>query len=234
MIPLPIQYEEVEIIYAATAGEGRQAVCVTAAEHGEGVSTVAYALARRTAAAGKSTLFADLNTARPSAARRLGVDPAALDPKDGGIFTSPSTGLSVFCGASAGADSELTSLRDAQNLRARIETWRKSYDALIFDTSPLTRINRANIMADAVAALCDASILVVLAGRTAETRVAEAVNRLAKAGAPLTGTVLNDRHNPSLADEFCRETRRLENRAPDAAARTRAWLRRNAFLNQRV
>lgn len=232
MIPLPIEYEELETVYAATTGEGRQAVCVTAAEHGEGVSTLAYALARRTAAAGKSTLLADFNTARPSIARHLGVDPAKLDPAEGGVTAFPSLGLSIFCGGTDAGG--LAGLRDAERLGARIKEWRGTYDALVFDTSPLTRVNQSNIMADVTAGFCDAVILVVLAGRTAETRITEAVGRLTKTGAELTGTVLNDLHNPSLADEICRETRRLEKRAPAAMARMRAWLHRQAFLNQRI
>lgn len=236
MIPLPIQYEEVAALFAATVGDGHKSIAVASAEQGEGVSMVAYALARRASSSGRRTLLVDLNTERPSVLRRLGLESTNWKPgtesADTAMIELVGVNMSVL---SAPTDpGAIMSARDPETLRKTVARWSELFDCVILDTSPLTRFNQGNILPDIAASCCNATILVVLAGRTPETKVSEAATRLKKAGATLVGTVLNDRHSPSLVAELCRETFRLERWLPRLMAGFRTFARTNAFLNQKI
>ena len=64
------------------------------------------------------------------------------------------------------------------------------------------------------AAAAEATLLVVLAGRTAASSLREAQAALAAAGAKLEGVALNDRDHPTLAAELSRQAARLSRLAP--------------------
>jgi protein-tyrosine kinase len=60
-------------------------------------------------------------------------------------------------------------------------------------------------------------VLVVLAGVTPTSALRAALDKLASADVNLLGTVLNDRKNPSLAEELERETKRFKRVLPGPA-----------------
>lgn len=236
MIPFPIHFEELEAIYSSTLGADHHSVAVTSAETGEGVSMLAYAVARRAAEAGRRTLLVDLNTANPSVAKRLGVQGAdwstagAIDGE--GIIDLDGPKLSILSAPVSAAN--ILDVKEDDNFQSAISAWRKNFDCVVFDTSPLTRSNQRNISPDMVAACSDCAVFVVLAGRTAETKVSEAMVRLKKSGANVVGAVINDRHNPGLSSELCRETFRLEKLFPKMMPRLRNVLRNNSYLMQKI
>ncbi len=236
MIPLPIHYEELEAIYAAALSGGQHTVAVTSADHGEGVSIIAYALARRAAAAGRRTLLVDLNTETSTVAARLGLQGEDWSPIDrtaeDSIMHMEGVCLSVLSAPKAPAN--ILNARDDEKLKAVLAKWREQFECIILDTSPLTRLNQNNILPDMAASACDGAVFVVLAGRTPETKVSEAVARLRSAGANIVGAVINDRHNPGLIDELCRETRRLDRIAFRLMEACRRFFRTNAFLMQKI
>lgn len=90
-----------------------------------------------------------------------------------------------------------------------INEWHRDYETIIFDTSPISRVNANNIPPEHIASACDGCVMVVLAGSTTETMVASAVKALESSGCRLVGTVLNDKENPPLKDELVREVDRL-------------------------
>lgn len=235
MNQLPIHYEELESIYAETVARGHRTIAISAAVRGEGVSMLAYALARRAAANGKRVLLVDLNTARPSVAPSLGFTDASWRPaeqnwKDAAI-TCP-IGLTLLP-APTGSEG-IMKLREESMLQSHIAEWITDYDLIVFDTSPLTKANQSNIPPERVAKLSDASVMVTLAARTPETKVTEAITKLRTAGATLVGTVLNDKHNPGVADELCRETRRLDRFLPGLMGKIRNVVKTHPFLNQDI
>ena len=61
MATLPIHYLELETIYTKTLGQGLGSLAITAAESGEGITTLSMALSRRNETAGRKTLLVDLN-----------------------------------------------------------------------------------------------------------------------------------------------------------------------------
>lgn len=235
MIPLPIRYIELENVYAQTFRSETRSVAVTAPQGGEGVSTLAYALARRAAAAGKNSLLVDMNLARPSIAGRFGLHCKEWSPEEDSsrqaIETFPSIFLSIL---PAPKRARSWAFRDPRTLRDCIERWTEDYDFVVIDTSPINRSNQGNIPSDLVCAACDATIMVALSGRTTENQVIEARGRLVAAGARLTGGVMNDRYMPHLADELCRETYRLERWLPNLMEMLRHKIRKSSFLNQEI
>ncbi|WP_019614101.1 tyrosine-protein kinase family protein [Psychromonas ossibalaenae] len=222
---IPYQNIEIEQIYSQVLGTCRRSIAVCSAESGEGVTSLACALAQRNLLAGHSTLLVDLNLYRPALQSLLGIENSPLNLSDSReistqpinttLLTAPqliSTSQSpvVLTGITAPLKREnIIKLRQTGALEQCISAWLEHYDTVILDTSPINRINAQNIPAERAAAACDGAVLIVLAGNTNEAAVSSAVNKLNTAGAQLLGCVLNDRDNPSLKNELLRETQRL-------------------------
>lgn len=236
MIPLPIHYTETEEIYAKTLGAGLSTVAIAAAEDHEGVSMLAYAIARRAAVMGRKVLLADFNRRLPSVGQRLGIASGDWTPGEPSaqnqIVPLSNTGLSVLPAPSS--TSGWLRARETSILDACFQQWREKFDCVVADTSPLTIRNQDNFPPENVCAACDGTVLLVLTGRTSETRVKEATNKLAGANARIIGTVLNDRHAPALSDELVRETHRFDRVAPAVMEKLRAGIRRSTFLSQTI
>lgn len=224
---IPYQNMEIEQIYTQLFSNAQTAVTVCAAEPGEGVTSMAFALAQRNLLAGHSTLLVDLNLFRP--ALKAVLDLQAPKPAVSSVSTTLATeqiGVTnllhepqlVFSTNSAVVVSgiiaptkreHIIKLRQPGVLELCIEQWFRQYDTVIIDTSPLNRINAQNIPAERVAAACDGALLTVLAGKTSEASVNSAVTKLHNANATLLASVFNDRDNPTLKSELLREVKRL-------------------------
>ncbi len=216
------QFLEFEQIYASTFGNGFQSVAITASNPGEGCTSLAMALARRHTAVGRRALLVDMNIYRPHFSSRFQLPSVAWQPGASplpvpqridhniAVITAP-----VMPGIS---------FREPATLRGMIEQWQQEYDAVIIDTSPLNALNYANIPAENVCASADACILLVMANQTREEHLLQAREKLLRMKANLVGVVVNDYHNPSLADEMIREVDRLTHRLP----------RLNAYIKQRI
>lgn len=236
---IPYQNMEIEQIYTQLLSNPHTSIAVCAAHEGEGVTSLAFALAQRNLLAGHATLLVDLNLYHPAIKSLLAIDTTELTANinqphsaSTAIQTHNSCDLLgepqlvsnvdnsiVLTGVTAPKQRDhVMKIRQPGVLEKCIEEWLKQYDTVIIDTSPLNRINAQNIPPERVAAACDGAILVVLAGQTSEAAVSNAVTKLTNANAQLLGSVLNDRDNPTLREELLRETQRLEPRL--------AWLSR--------
>ena len=225
---------EIERIYAHASAHGLRAIAITACNAGEGVSHVTLALAQRYLLAGASALVVDLNLHRPLLTSLLetydaqpGIEPFTAPrltgPRDGTIAL---TGVTVPAGRNA-----LLKLRTPGVLEHCIRHWQQQFDVVLFDTSPLNRINANNLPAERVAAACDGALLVTLSGQTTRAQVSEGVGRLQAAGARLSGCIINDRFNPPLKSELLREIERLRSRLPRLADRLGRFVRTNRLLS---
>lgn len=227
MHSLPPAYLELESIYARTLGQGMRSLAICAANSGEGVTSLAEALAQRVRVSGRRVLLVEMNLYQPSLAVHFGIERQAWLP-EGGKQELASTALPVIherdglaiLPASLDRDAHMR-LRDPAVLTYSLQGWLEHYDHVLFDTSPLNATNQNNIPAEQICAACEGCLMIVLAGKTSETSVRQGVRRLRAANARLVGAVLNDWLNPSLATELRRETWRLQRFAP----RLGAWLR---------
>mgnify|MGYP001827166126 CR=1 FL=1 len=234
---IPPHNMEIERIYTQVLAPGKRAIAITSANSGEGVTSVALAMAQRNLLAGHSTLVVDLNLHRPAFRGVLGLDRPAtvnglLDPPQ--LIALQELPVAVL-GIPAPAKREaVMKLRNPGVLEDCIAGWQQEFDTVIFDTSPVNHVNASIIPPERVAAACEGSLMVVLAGHTTEAMVFSATEKMRAAGAQLLGCVLNDRDNPSLKDELLREVRRLEPRFGRMARHLGRWIKQNSLLSLEV
>jgi protein-tyrosine kinase len=233
-VELPEHYVELERVYARTIGDGVRSLAVTSADEGEGVTTLVVALAKRSRHSGRSTLAVDLNLYRPALAERFGVTqiPRVADGRHGqDALPRVNLGDGLTLIPAPTDRGEAIRLRDRHRFDEYLDAWLGQFDTVIFDTTSLNGSNKGNIPAEQVCQGCAGAVLVVLAGITPASALRAALDKLGAAEANLLGTVLNDRHNPSLAEELRRETERFERRLPGLAQRVRGRIRASKLLS---
>ncbi|MCP3870950.1 MAG: CpsD/CapB family tyrosine-protein kinase [Gammaproteobacteria bacterium] len=228
---------EIERIYSRILAGSTRSLAITSANPGDGVTSIALALAQRSLLAGQSTLLVDLNLYRPSLDGLLRLDtsmsPSGLLSKPQLVCTEKRT--IALTGVTAPSKRDIVmKLRKPGILEECISEWQQEFDRVIFDTAPLNHANESSIPAERVAAACEGSLLVVLAGRTTEAMASTAVDRLKSNGAQLLGCVFNDRDNPPLKSELLREVRRLESRFGTLAHRFERWIGKSSLLSLEV
>ena len=230
----PSQHMEIENIYAQMRAANLRSIAVSSANPGEGVTSVAIALAQRHLLSGHATLLIDLNLYRPSLRPELALNSPEMTASSLGLpqlISDDSHAISLM-GITAPRDrATILKLRKPGELESCLSACQKIYDTIIIDTSPLNRCNGNNIPAERVAQACDAALLVVLAGQTREVDVNRAMQRLRSTGASLAGCVINDRFNPPLQAELVRETRRLPTCFSGLTARLEKWINASHFLS---
>ncbi len=239
MMYIPPQHIELERVHSGLLSDAKRTLAVTSADSGEGVSSMALALAHRSLLAGRTTLLVDLNLHRPSLERILGFGPRNTDsqpellPKPR-LVTNAGHNLALSGITAPTSREAILGLRVSGVLEQSIVEWQREFDTIIFDTSPLNRINAGNIPAERVAAACDGALLMVLAGHTTENKVSAALDRLNSAGAEVLGCVINDRDNPPLKQELLREVQRLEQCCRGAATRLKGWIDNSQLLSLEI
>lgn len=232
LIKLPVNYLEVEEIYNNSIGKGMRSVAVTAATPEEGTSTMAYALSKRSEVDGKKTLLVEVNMLHPELGDLSGQahtdwfpDP---DSADACVMGSEGGNLDIL---PAPSSADAIVFRSVARMSKLMQHWLEKYDVVIFDTSPVNARNRSNIPAESICAMADGAILVVMAGITRQTQFRAALDRLKHSDVTLLGIVFNDFRNPRLADEICRETRRLDRWLPNAMEKIRRKIKKSSFFN---
>ncbi len=245
MNELPIHYAELESIYSQTIDCGVRSLAITACSSGEGTTTLACALAKRSQAGGRKTLLVDMNFCHPSIGPELGLNPCSwnnLDnlledqismvsnEDDGAAYLpKPLSALGVLPAPSTPTGNLL--LREKEYLARCMEAWLLEYEVVIVDTSPLNAINRHNLPAERICSQCEGTVLTVLAGVTRQAQLQSAMERLKGHGIELSGCVFNDRYSPTLAEELLRETYRLQRWFPSLMSWLRGKIRQSALLN---
>jgi len=204
-------HPEIEALWRGL-GETRS-LAVTAARPGEGASLVARGLWRRAEAAGRAALLVHAGGEASAAPRRLGNGPL-------GEWTPDAARIADW--------------REPARLRAAIETARAEWDMVILDAPALLDRSPRPLPGLTAAAAAEATLLVVLAGRTPGSALREARAALEAAGARLAGVVMNDQHQPSLADELERQARRFARLAPWLSTRLTRAVRGSSLLTLRV
>ncbi|MDD1783939.1 protein SypD [Enterovibrio sp. ZSDZ35] len=233
---IPPSNLEVERIYYQIVRNDYKTLTIAATESGEGVTSLATALAQRSLLGGQSTLVVDLNLYHPS----LESQGMTLSSYDNHYLPSPElVGVSgeqaYFTGIIAPSKREtIMELRRPGSLERYIEQWHKDYDLIIFDTSPIARMNANNIPPERIAASSDGTILVVMAGQTTEAQASESVKKLNDAGAHVLGCVLNDKENPSLKHEILREVGRLNRFLPRLSKKLRIMILKSHLLSLEI
>ncbi len=232
MIRLPINYLEVETVYSNTIGRGMRSVALTSTMPGEGVSTMAYALCKRSEAAHQKTLLVEMNMQHPELGELTGHDHEkwlpSIESADASIIHQQGEQTDVL---PAPVDTDALVFRNNSSMKDLLDHWLEDYQVVIFDTSPVNSINCHNIPAEMVCSISDGTVMMALAGKTRQSDFAIALERLNQANINLVGVVYNDMHHPRLVDEIIRESRRFDRWFPNAMNRLRRYMRLSAFFN---
>ena len=175
-------------------GTGGKTLLVTSPAPGDGKSTTASNLAIAFAQAGRRVLLIDADCRRPAQARIQGLPNApgladVLSDKASlatAIKPTPIERLWLIpAGEIPGNPAELL---DSQAFRSLLSTVAADYDQVIVDSPPIVPVTDARI----IAAMVDATLLVVRAERSTRRIANHAREALATVGARLIGAVVSD------------------------------------------
>lgn len=237
MSVIPETYEEVERIYDLTFGSGHKSVVVASVNPKEGKTSLALALAQRNLLAGQSTLIVDFNAYNPEFKPVFPKEDGAFVEPDHDkenssthefqnagsperqlllaepeLITTDNTVLALTGVVFPKGNKNIMLLRNPGVMESYIERWLTSFDAVVFDTTPIKNVNAQNIPVKNILKASDIGVMVVLTNHTKEHELVENLNKLGSAKDKIKGIVLNDQYNPSLRDELLRQIDKLSNR----------------------
>lgn len=230
---IPLQNIEMENIYLRSIGDGMRTLAITSSCRGEGVSSVAVALAQRHLLAGRSTLLVDLNDENPG---HLAALPAPEASRSGASIepqiVSDEDGSYALLGIPAPTNSRANlNWRNPGVLERYLVGWLDQVDAVIVDAGSFDRSPGTLIPTERIVGACDATLLTVMAGVTTEVSVRQTCERIRAAGGTLAGCILNDRVNPSLKQELLRETDRIPRFLGFVKQKINGWINTNRLLS---
>lgn len=100
-------------------------------------------------------------------------------------------------------------LNDRLRHQALLAEWRQTFDAVIIDC-PSFGAGEPGVYTPLVASATEALLMIAMPAVTESHVMEEAIKWLADSGAELSGVILNDIANPTLAQEFIRESKRFQ------------------------
>lgn len=184
------------VIHFGLRGAPKRVLQVTAAQPGDGASSVAAGLAVAMAQSGQRTLLVDAALAAPAQARLFGIEGecglrqvlAGELPAAAAVVATAFAGLHVVPAGTGGTGhtAGVPGL-DAARLQAVLQEFAGAYDRVLVDSPSLA----ATVDARIVAAVCDGTVLVVRAGRTTRTGLAAAIGSIAAVAGRVAGAVVN-------------------------------------------
>ncbi|OYW43975.1 MAG: hypothetical protein B7Z45_00280 [Azorhizobium sp. 12-66-6] len=218
---------EVESIYLSTFGQGARAVGITSVHSGSGVSVLAVALAVRSQRQNRTLL---IGLADPTAA--VPAQATAWTPADPDLLAFVDTDPRGFDTLIAAPLPEASfAFRSAAVIRAMLDQLLESYDAIVLDLAAVEPRERVAVPVTSIAAACDSVVVLCMPGRDSRIALSRAAAALRTANAPVSGVVMNDRFNQSVADEITGEARRYQRFAPRLMAKLITAVARIKFLN---
>lgn len=194
--------------YSATLGRGARTLAVTGSAADAGSADLAGDIAAAAAAFGKRTLLV-----RAAHAPGAGLGMPLGDDLDSVWQAARPLGdllweLTVPAGTALHA-----LLNDGQRLPAAMAGWLPRFDTVILDCPPF-EADMPALYTPLTASAADAVILVTLPGAAPRAGLEEVLKWLTESGAVVSALVLNDRFNPTLAQEMIREAARFARLAP--------------------
>jgi polysaccharide biosynthesis transport protein len=181
------------LLFLAAEGERPKVLLITSAMPNEGKSTIAANLARTLALSGSRVLLVDADLRRGILHRSLkmqaepGLAELLLDASEPEMVVQkdllPNLSF-IACGSHSGNPGDLFL---GSGLDAHLERWRREFDYVVIDSSPLFAADDASCLAPKV----DGTLFVVRRGHSSARAVSEALNLLAQRQARVLGVVFN-------------------------------------------
>jgi capsular exopolysaccharide synthesis family protein len=183
------------------------AILITSACSGAGKSTLAVMLAKTLTQCGKSVLLIDTDIRKHSLAKKFGLnpDPGLLSvlidqmADEEAIVKSDLNGLD-FLPAGHGWSSTDQELLANGTFSRCLDRWRKKYDVIMLDSSPILPVADARIICRQI----DGAVMVVQKGHCRRCDVIDALCCIEAAGGKLLGTVFIGSNAHSYNYEYSR------------------------------
>ncbi|WP_245555630.1 polysaccharide biosynthesis tyrosine autokinase [Gordonia soli] len=169
-------------------------ILVTSAGQGEGKTTTAMNVAAALAEAGQRVVVVDADLRKPTMAARFGVSDSigVTDYLAGNaeiVDLLQETGFPNLAILASGAlPPNPAELLGSERARTLMEDLSRRFDHVVVDSPPVLPVTDAAVLAS----LVDGVVVVVRAGRSRLPELADALERLRTAHAPLAGVVVND------------------------------------------
>ncbi len=200
--------------YSATVGRGAVAIAVTGTSSEAGSSDFAHSFAQAGSDFGKRVLLL-------SASRTNATNVQCKSDVESVIVmavreTARLSRLEVPQGTQLHA-----MLNDSMQLSSVISGWTDAFDTIIIDC-PAYGVSNPAIYTPLTATAADAVLLVAMPGTLPRQEFDSICQWVAESGAELSAIILNDKYNPTLAQEMAREAARFRHfwpRFPDMVAR---------------
>ncbi|WP_310620827.1 P-loop NTPase family protein [Flexibacterium corallicola] len=224
---------EIERIFAASLGNGIRTVGFAAPQWDSGTTSLAKALASRSALAGRKTLYLDLSGPIIDDTKSIvtGWQPHLMGPGQA-IETNPKTPYDQLVLRANEADA--LAIRDADKLTAALNSDLVRYRSIIVDLPPIPKSDPAALPSTIGAAACDGVFLLSMVGGVTSENVMLGHEAIEASGATPLGLILNDRDYPTLGQEMAREALRLRKVFPRLANGLARRALNSRFLNSRL
>jgi capsular exopolysaccharide synthesis family protein len=181
-------------IYFGTAGSRCKTILVCSPESGDGKTTSASNLAIAIAQTGRRVLLLDADFRKPTQHKNLDIKDAiglssVLVGQEGierAIQHTGVEGLDILpCGPIPANPSEILNSKEFAEL---VDSLADRYDHILFDSPPVNLVTDARILA----AICDATVIVLRADKSTKKAGEHARNALLAVGARVLGAIVND------------------------------------------
>lgn len=193
-----VQHESMRMVRTALLqrlpNRAGNAIVVTSAGPSAGKTSIAVLLSKSLAQSGKRVLLVDADLRRPAVAKRMGIDGkvglvdvlAGRMPDSAVIVPNGVAKLDILpAGVAVEAASDDAEALATGGFSELLQRWRKAYDVVVLDSSPVLPVADARILA----CMADGVTMVVREKHCRRTDVFEAMACLGAAGGKLLGTV---------------------------------------------
>ncbi|OBU18369.1 chromosome partitioning protein ParA [Photobacterium aquimaris] len=230
---IPSYQMEIEDIFLFLEQQNHHSICITSSNPREGVTSIAQAITERHLLAGYRTLLVDLNFQNPSLIPLAElINKSNTDQHLNSYLSYDAHNKVGLLGTSLmNNKAHIIELRQPHNLKLKIAAWLLEFDKIIIDASPLSQSTLHNIPAHTVASCCDGTILIVLSGQTQQNEIKDAIEKLTAHNAHLIGLVFNDKLQPHIKDEICREIKRCTFLPETITTKLIHFIQHNRFLS---
>jgi hypothetical protein len=220
-----IHCEKVDL---ATFAKGAQVVALSSPSAGEGVSTIAEQLAKRSTEIGKKTLLL-LFSNKPE---KPGVIPWKIGENSNKSLKRNEQGY-YFLHVKA-IDSDILKWADPITISNFFKVLKRNFDRIIVDLPPISTREALEVSPVPIAAETDCLMLITLSGHLTAISAKELVTTLEQADVKIAGVLLNDRDYPTIGMELARQADKLKNFAPALMANLAMKARQSEFLNVHI
>ena len=195
--------------YSATLGRGAHTLAVTGSQPDAGSTDLAFDIAAAGAGFGKRVLLVRAHLTGADMARQADI---GIGREDVRAASQPAANMLWTIDVPAGTSLHAL-LNDGQGLPAASAQWLAFFDSIVFDCPPF-EAHQPALYTPMTASAAEALLLVTMPGAMARGGMEEVLKWLTESGAVVSALVLNDRLNPTLAQEMIREANRLRRVAP--------------------